>query len=178
MMTIMLVFSFPQQYMFLFQVYLPCSNHLITVYLEYMEKLYDIYNMYSPLGTVICLGDFNANIDISNHHSRDNILYNFLSDVNYVAANTLPCGRGATCSYVSYDNSSKTLIDCICLPVEMSDLISHTEIVDAHCLNGSRHRPVVCRLLIPDNHIDTRDTINVDTSNPINWRRALDYHIT
>jgi len=33
-------------------------------------------------------------------------------------------------------------------------------------------------LLIPDNHIDTRDTINVDTSNPINWRRVLDHHIT
>ena len=143
-----------------------------------MEKLYDIYNMYSPLGTVIYLGDFNAKIDISSRHSRENILYNFLSDVNYVAANTLPCCRGATCSYVSYDNSSKTLIDCICLPVEMSDLISHTEIVDAHCLNGSRHRPVVCGLLIPDNHIDTRDTINVDTSNPIYWRRVLDLHIT
>ena len=41
----------PQQYMFLVQVYLPCSNHLITVYREYMEKLYDIYNMYSPLGS-------------------------------------------------------------------------------------------------------------------------------
>ena len=60
----------------------------------------------------------------------------------------------------------------------MSDIISHTELVDAHCLNGSRHRPVVCGLLIPDNHIDTRDTINVDTSNPINWRRVLDLHIT
>jgi len=60
----------------------------------------------------------------------------------------------------------------------MSDLISHTEIVDAHCLNVSRHRPVVCRLLIPGNHIDSRDTINVDTSNPINWRRILDHHIT
>ena len=60
----------------------------------------------------------------------------------------------------------------------MSDLISHTEIVDAHCLNVSRHRPVVCRLLIPDNHINTRDTINVYTSNPINWRRVLDPHIT
>ena len=60
----------------------------------------------------------------------------------------------------------------------MSDLISHTEIVGAHCLNVSRHRPVVCRLLIPGNHIDSRDTINVDTSNPINWRRILDHHIT
>ena len=47
----------------------------------------------------------------------------------------------------------------------MSDLISHTELVNDHCLNVSRHRPVV---LIPDSHIDTCDTINVDTSNPIN----------
>jgi len=60
----------------------------------------------------------------------------------------------------------------------MSDLISHTEIVDAHCLKVSRHRPVDCRLLIPDSHIDTLDTINVDTNNLINWRRALDHHIT
>ena len=61
--------------------------------------------------------------------------------------------------------SSNTLIGFKCLPVEMSDLISHTELVNDHCLNVSRHRPVV---LIPDSHIDTCDTINVDTSNPIN----------
>ena len=42
--------------------------------------IYDMYNMYSPLGTVIYLGDFNAKLDISSRHSRDNILYNFLSD--------------------------------------------------------------------------------------------------
>ena len=42
--------------------------------------IYDMYNMYSPLGTVIYLGDFNAKIDISSRHSRDNILYTFLSD--------------------------------------------------------------------------------------------------
>jgi len=103
----------PQQYMFLFQVSLPCSNHSITVYREYMEKLYDMCNMYSPLDTVIYLGDFNAKIDISSRHSRDNILYNFLSDVNFVAANTLPCCRGATCSYVSYDNSELTTLTII-----------------------------------------------------------------
>ena len=68
-------------------------------------------------------------------HSQNNILYNFLFDLNLVAANTLSCCRGATCSYVSCDNSSNTLIDLICLPVEMSDLIAHTEIVDDHCLN-------------------------------------------
>ena len=87
--------------------------HSITVYREYMEKLYDMCNMYSPLDTVIYLGDFNAKIDISSRHSRDNILYNFLSDDNFVAANTLPCCRGATCSYVSYDNSELTTLTII-----------------------------------------------------------------
>ena len=61
--------------------------------------------------------------------------------------------------------SSNTLIGFKCLHVEMSDLISHTELVNDHCLKVSCHRPVV---LIPDSHIDTCDTINVDTSNPIN----------
>ena len=45
---------------FLFQVYLPCTNHPIDMFKEYLDRLQNILSLYSEKGTVVLMGDFNA----------------------------------------------------------------------------------------------------------------------
>ena len=40
---------------FIFQVYLPCTNHSLSVYKEYIEFLDNIINTYRQMGTVIIM---------------------------------------------------------------------------------------------------------------------------
>ena len=52
-------------YIYLFQDYLPYSNHSSfnsNLYTEYIEKLADILSLYSEKVMVIVMGDFNANL--------------------------------------------------------------------------------------------------------------------
>ena len=44
-------------------MYLPSANHGISVYPDYIEVLYDLISMYSQLGKVIIMGDFNAHLN-------------------------------------------------------------------------------------------------------------------
>ena len=41
------------QFMFIFQLYLPCSNYHMHTYREYMDKVYDVWYSYSGSGTVL-----------------------------------------------------------------------------------------------------------------------------
>ena len=154
--------------MFIFQIYLPCSNLSISIYRTYIEKLYNLYSIYSSTGSVVFLGDFNAKYDLNSSISRDQFLCRFLSDVNLVAINSLPNCQGASYSYVSYDGS-------ICTPIEILDLIQYCEIVDDQCLNVSRHRPVICRLAIPG--LDIHPTITINPESSINWKRVQNEHV-
>jgi len=58
--------------------------------------------------------------------------------------NMLPLCQGAQDTFVAYDNSYSSLMDYICMPYEHIDLILHCEISSDHCLNASRHRPILC----------------------------------
>ncbi len=130
-------------YMYMFQVYLPCSNHSIDIFADYIWRLYDIYNKYADNGTVVFMGDFNADISISANNPRTRLLRRLLIDCNMLAVNTLPECRGSNCTFVSYDSTCRTTIDYICLPVETADLVLFSEIIDDDCLNVSRHKPVL-----------------------------------
>lgn len=48
------------RFMYIFQVYLPCRNHCIQYYRDYVDKLYNLYSYYTESGTVILMGDFNS----------------------------------------------------------------------------------------------------------------------
>lgn len=50
----------PGLFLFVFQVYLPYSNHPVEIYRHYIDTLYDLYNMYCTQGIAIFLGDYNA----------------------------------------------------------------------------------------------------------------------
>ena len=103
--------------LYIFQIYLPCSNHSVPIFQDYIDQLNNILNLYSGKGVVIIMGDLNANI-LSNKFSRNlNIrsqhLLKFLADNNMMSANTLQLCTGASSSYVSYGGSSESLIDHI-----------------------------------------------------------------
>ena len=49
-------------YIYLFQVYLPCSNHSSQTCRDYIERLADILSLYLEKGTVMVMGNFNANL--------------------------------------------------------------------------------------------------------------------
>lgn len=162
----------PGYYVFLLQVYIPCKNHPILLFKEYVDKLYNIWSMYSSQGVVIFMGDFNSSCDTDVNDTRNAYLHQFLVDTNQISVTSLDICTGAKYSYVSYDGLYETLIDHIILPVEKRDLVSQCQIVDDHCLNVSRHRPLLCSLNIPLITVD--DFVQTQS---ISWKKVSQSHI-
>ena len=163
----------PNQFIYILQVYLPCSNHPIEHYRNYVDKLFNLWSLYSDNGTVIIMGDFNAKIkDLAhgNLRNRDLSLLQLLHDTNLIAVNTLPVCSGATSSFVSYDGKCKSLIDFILLPVDKTDCVTECEIVEDNCLNVSTHRPINCSLCIPVE--GTFDSYTSSNEYNVNWKKS------
>ena len=49
-------------YIYVLQVYVPCSSHSIFIYWDFIDYLQTIISMYSQHGVVIVMGDFNAHL--------------------------------------------------------------------------------------------------------------------
>jgi len=64
--------------MYIFQIYLPCTNYRLEVYVKCIDALYDLFNTYCDKGIVRILGDFNAKLNKGVTSSRDRLLMNFL----------------------------------------------------------------------------------------------------
>jgi exonuclease III len=164
----------PGAFVYIFQVYLPCSNHTVDKYVEFIEQLYDIWCKYNELGTVMFMGDFNAKVIspecIFNPKQRDRLFSQLLNDCNLTAVNILPLCTGAKSSFVSYDKTSESLIDHICMPIDKADSIDSCMILDDDCLNVSNHRPVLCSLLFHFSSVvdDPKDSYR------IKWAKVTD----
>ncbi|MCU7811905.1 MAG: hypothetical protein KZQ77_11825 [Candidatus Thiodiazotropha sp. (ex Notomyrtea botanica)] len=158
-------------FIYMFQVYLPCSNHSIQSYKRYLEKMDNILSTYSDMGMIILLGDFNANILSKKfskpHDYRSRYLMNFVNQNSLVAINTLEMCCGARSSFVSYDGSNESLIDHIMLPIEKLDLVGKVCIFEDNSLNVSSHRPVYCSINVPFG-----DLHQPSVSSHINWNRV------
>ena len=148
-------------YMYIFQVYLPSSNHSISKYKEYMEKLSNITQMYCEKGVVVLMGDINAHISSSKFtktiDNRGKMLLSFMSDFNLISANVLNICSGAKSSFMSYNGQHESLIDHIILPLVIQDMIVKCEILDDNALNVSTHRPISCELNIPQYCVNISD---------------------
>ena len=163
----------PALYIYIFQVYLPCSNHPIAKFRENIDKLGNLLGLYAEKGLVLIMGDFNTNMltNQSMHvqNNRTRILAEFLSRNNLVSVNTLDFCTGARSSFVSYDNISETLIDHILFPIENVQLLNSCEICEDDALNVSRHRPIMTKLCIPN--LDPEPQ-TVPHSININWKKG------
>jgi len=67
---------------------------------------------------------------LDREQTRHVLLPPFLAYCNLCVINMLPCCKGASNSYVSYDGCYTSMIDYIGLPVERVDSVMHIEIVD------------------------------------------------
>ena len=107
---------------FLFQVYLPCTNHPIDMFKEYLDRLQNILSLYSEKGTVVLMGDFNAYLPIACFRERADhrslYLQSFVPDNNMLSLYTSELCTGANLTFVTYDGRYESLIDYILTPVE------------------------------------------------------------
>ena len=158
--------------LYFIQVYAPSSNHSNNIYRDFIDLLQAVISMYSENGTVIIMGDFNAHLQgqtfIKATDERGRYLLDMLSYHNLVAVDTLPICTGATASFVSYGDAHVSLIDHILVPDVKLDTILSCEITDDHVLNVSRHRPVICVILVSGNNSESS---NVCTSFHIKWKK-------
>lgn len=155
-------------YMYIFQVYLPSSNHSIHDFRQCLVKLFELYNTYSDNGTCIIMGDFNANLIRCSLQPRDRDLMQFITDCNLCAVNLLDSCHGSPYSFVSYNDQYYSMIDYVLISREMLDLVTHCEIATDSCLNVSRHKPILFYL---DSTI-VRSVGNDKHVQSVNWRRV------
>ena len=158
-------------YIYIIQVYLPSANHGISVYRDYIEVLYDLISMYSQLGKVIIMGDFNAHLNggtfFKDIDARGKALCDLSTQFCMSILTTLPVCSGKTSSYVSYDGKYQTLIDHIFVSNDLINSVSRCHIVDDNCLNVSSYRPVLVNLELEFS------TYFVSTNNrSVQWNRV------
>ena len=129
---------------------LPSSNHSIAYFRQHIDLLHDLISMYSQVGTVIIIGDFNAHLNgsvfIKQIASRGNALSELTSIFDLINISTSSFCIGADTSYVSYDHHNKSLIDHVITSDELVHYIVYCIILDDDCLNVSSHRPIVFKL--------------------------------
>ena len=159
------------------QVYAPSSNHPIHIFREFIDLLQSVITMYSEMGHIVVMGDFNAHLQgqtyIKPTDARGIYFQNMVSYHNLVAVNTLPLCTGATASFVSYGDIYESLIDHILIPDVKLDTVISCEITDDHVLNASRHRPVVCVISTGDTCFEN---LNCNAESHIKWKK-VDEHI-
>ena len=80
-------------------------------------------NTYSENGICVLLGDFNAKFIKRTTVARDKMFCNFNHECNLFPVNCLPSCSGAKFSCVSYDNKYEPLIDFVCVPLEVHDIV-------------------------------------------------------
>ena len=163
---------------YFFQVYLPCSNHSIEIFRDYIDRLQHLLHLYSERGIVVLMGDFNTYLPAANvtgTDSRSRYFQAMLWENNISALNASESCMGAKSTFVTYDGRFESLIDYVLIPVEQVNYVTHCEILDDAALNVSRHRPIFCTLLLPLslNDVSTNDAEHT----AINWKRVTQTNI-
>ena len=133
---------------YIFAVYLPSTNHTINEFTEYVDKLYNLYLEYSSLGTVIFLGDINAEISGTRYNARpgnrQQIMNDFLVTTGLYSPVSDTICKGPLNTFSPYESGlNRSLIDHILVDHSKSDLIQNCNILDDHYLNVSDHLPVI-----------------------------------
>ena len=98
--------------LYAFCIYMPSANYPLEKYCETLSKLQAICNTYSDTGTIVILGDMNAevlqtsfNINTSN---RDNLFSNFLSDNDMFSLTQLPICTGPKYTFTTMQKNIRS----------------------------------------------------------------------
>lgn len=170
----------PGEYIFLFQVYLPCKNHSMNIYRNCLEDLENIICMYEDKGSLIIIGDYNTELASErlttsfNIDSRGTLLLELLNKYSLKPINTLNICRGAKYSNVPYNTSRETLIDHAVISDRILSNILDCQILEDSALNVSTHRPIIFSLSIRTSYCPKTRVIS---PNIINWHNVKQEHI-
>ena len=109
--------------LFIFSVYLPSSSHSDNQYMEYLDQLWSLCDLYLNKGPCCFVGDFNAALGKQGGprgfgvvNARGRKLIEFLDYFNLVVINLFELTEGPLHSYMSDDERHKSMIDYIVLP--------------------------------------------------------------
>ncbi|CAC5389436.1 unnamed protein product [Mytilus coruscus] len=147
-----------------FCVYLPASSKPFEHFRIYVERLYDIYMIYSQLGTVIILGDINAKVNgprslNSVRDKRSETFAKFLDELRLVSLHLQSFGEGNTFTFQSYESGPSTAIDHILISKDNISLVDSARVLDDHSFNVSDHHPIIAKLTLDNTVIADTETI-------------------
>ncbi|CAG2194964.1 unnamed protein product [Mytilus edulis] len=158
-----------------FCVYLPASSKPFEHFRIYVERLYDIYMIYSQLGTVIILGDINAKVNgprsfNSVRDKRSVTFAKFLDELRLVSLHLQSFGEGNTFTFQSYESGPSTAIDHILISKDNISLIDSARVLDDHSFNVSDHHPIIAKLILDNTVI--ADTETIIKQSKVSWNKA------
>ncbi|MES9884950.1 MAG: endonuclease/exonuclease/phosphatase family protein, partial [Sedimenticola sp.] len=146
--------TFPNETLYIVQVYLPTSRYPIQTFKDYIDKLYDICSLYSNDGKVTLMGDFNAKYTLNPHtctidaRERDTYMANSFHSLNLQSVTSLDVYEGPDSSFYPYGTGSPSLIDHMFIHDSMVADVRQCTILEDAPLNVSRHLPIFVSLNI------------------------------
>ena len=109
--------------LFIFSIYLPSSSHSDNEYMEYLDQLWSLCDLYLNKGPCCFVGDFNAALGklggprgFGVVNARGRKLIEFLDYFILFAINLFELTEGPLHSYMSDDERHESMIDYIVLP--------------------------------------------------------------
>ena len=147
----------PSKSAFIFAVYLPPVNYAVDDYTDYITFLDDLYSTYSPVGDVIFLGDFNANLFGPRRpgfpvSTRDKALTQFATSCDLLPINLLNVCTGPIETFCAFSGQNKSTIDYILVPSNLEERLKSCKVLDDSALNLSDHYPILCYLNFQISH--------------------------
>ena len=144
-----------KQHVFIFQVYMPCSNYSNSVFKTCLDEIENVLFEYAGKGNVVTMGDFNCQLPSKSKlvdfimDTRGRLLCDVMSALNIVPLNCLPFCTGPAYTNVPYNrNYKQTLIDYIFVPESLIPNVQHVTVHDDKCVDCSTHRPISCSIAI------------------------------
>ncbi|CAG2229345.1 unnamed protein product [Mytilus edulis] len=177
---------------YLISVYLPDTPniYLISVYLpavtqstsklfsKEVEILIDVYNIYSTMGTVVLMGDFNCKIEGPRYtfdydKRSDDSFRSFMQECNLRSLHLETNGIGPVCTFQSYQGGPKTAIDHIIVSIENLTKLKKIQVPDEHMFNVSDHKPIRCSFALSDNTNYVSKDDDLTAQKRILWTKAV-----
>ena len=112
---------------FIFSVYMPAASLPIQQFKEHIDTLHELYSVYTEVGTVILMGDFNAKIEGSRYQfkpdDRSIYLQTMLNELNVFSVNSAKMCVGPLYTFQGYENGPVSMIDHIVISKELTCVV-------------------------------------------------------
>ncbi|CAG2195015.1 unnamed protein product [Mytilus edulis] len=162
---------------YLISVYLPAVTQSYELFSKEVEILIDVYNIYSTMGTVVLMGDFNCKIEgpryTFDYDKRSDSFRSFMQECNLRSLHLETNGIGPVCTFQSYQGGPKTAIDHIIVSIENLTKFSKIQVPDEHMFNVSDHKPIRCSFALSDNTNYVSKDDDLTAQRRISWTKAV-----